>query len=420
MLTIDSLVFSGGRAPELKRSRLASHPLMAGCSSAAVRRVASVADQVTFLPGDVLAEQGRSPEWFFLIHSGQAEVVRDDACLGVLGPGDYFGEVPLLGRGMQPATVRARTPMVAFVIGSQRFVPLVQDLRSLRSHMDAALARQGDLLALARAERTRHLHPRPRGTAWRAPPPAMQLRRRLVLHRPPPRTRPVLAAVAAVLVSAALAASMYHPPLAVVSPGPVIDVSHDIAIGGVPVHPARGRYLLVTVRLRRPSLLGIAMTRLHGDRPVVSVARSTEPAAARTRRQAADQFTRSQGDAAAAAARALGMPVTAAGDAPFSVRFRHRAVVGPSGGLVYALAIADMLSAGDRAHGRTIAATGEVDRLGDVRAVGYVGEKADGGRAAGADLLLVPEAEADDALQRGMSAEGVRSLAEALSILART
>jgi PDZ domain-containing protein len=213
---------------------------------------------------------------------------------------------------------------------------------------------------------------------------------------------------------------MYHPPLAVVSPGPVIDVSHDIAISGVPAHPARGRYLLVTVRMRRPSLLGLALTKLRGDRPVVPVASSTEPTAARTRRRVADQFTQSQGDAAAAAARALGMSVTAAGDAPFSARFRHRAVVGPSGGLVYALAIVDMLSAGDRAHGRTIAATGEVDRLGDVKAVGYVGEKAEGGRAAGADLLLVPEAEADDALDRGVPAEGVRSLAEALSILART
>src|SRR2546423_6825480 len=127
MLTVDSLSFSGGRASERKRSRLACHPLLARCSFAVVRRVASVADQVSFVPGDVLAEQGHSPEWFFLIHSGQADVMRDGVRLGVLGPGDHFGEVPLLGRGMHPATVRARTPMVAFLIGSQRFVPLVQD-----------------------------------------------------------------------------------------------------------------------------------------------------------------------------------------------------------------------------------------------------------------------------------------------------
>src|SRR3954453_3401887 len=120
MLTIESLAFGSGRASELKCSRLAGHPLLRECSFAAVRRVASVADQVSFVLGDVLAEQGHSPEWFFLIHSGQADVVRDGVRLGVLGPGDHFGEVPLLGRGMHPVTVRARTPMVAFVIGSQR------------------------------------------------------------------------------------------------------------------------------------------------------------------------------------------------------------------------------------------------------------------------------------------------------------
>jgi len=236
----------------------------------------------------------------------------------------------------------------------------------------------------------------------------------------PVRLRPVLATVAAVLASAALAASMYHPPLAVVSPGPVVDISHDIAISGVPAHPARGRYLLVTVRMHRSSLLGVVLTKLRGGHSVVPVADATAPEAARTRRRVADQFGQSQADAAAAAARALGMPVTAAGDAPFSVRFRQRPVVGPSGGLVYALAIVDMLSPADRAHGRAIAASGEVDRLGDVKPVGYVGEKADAGRAARADLLLVPEAEADDALERGIPADGVRSLTEALSTLART
>src|SRR5437868_15010505 len=125
MLTIDSLTFSGGRSQELKRSRLASHPLLARCSFGVVRRVASVADEVSFVAGDVLAEQGRSPEWFFLVESGEAEVVRDGRRLGLLGPGDHYGEVPLLGRGFHPVTVRARTAMTAFVIGSQRFLPLV-------------------------------------------------------------------------------------------------------------------------------------------------------------------------------------------------------------------------------------------------------------------------------------------------------
>src|SRR5581483_4968244 len=51
---------------------------------------------------------------------------------------------------------------------------------------------------------------------------------------------------------------------------------------------------------------------------------------------------------------------------PFTVTFRRRSIGGPSGGLVYALALADMLGGRDLADGRTIAATGEIDPTGDV------------------------------------------------------
>src|SRR5437868_13155767 len=113
-----------------------------------MHRILTLTDEVNVQAGNTLVRQGRSAEWFFLIHSGRAEVVRDGARLGVLGPGEHFGEVALLGRGMQPATVRAVSAMTLFVIGSQRFLPLVEDTKSLRTDLDAALARQADLVQL--------------------------------------------------------------------------------------------------------------------------------------------------------------------------------------------------------------------------------------------------------------------------------
>jgi PDZ domain-containing protein len=48
-------------------------------------------------------------------------------------------------------------------------------------------------------------------------------------------------------------------------------------------------------------------------------------------------------------------------DLPFQVRFSERPdVAGPSAGLAYALAIADLLDQGDYARGRTVAATGTI------------------------------------------------------------
>jgi PDZ domain-containing protein len=93
--------------------------------------------------------------------------------------------------------------------------------------------------------------------------------------------------------------------------------------------------------------------------------------------------------------------------------------VGPSAGLVYALAIDDLLSGTDFAHGRVIAATGEIDGHGDVGSVSYVHEKAIGSRLAGADLLLTPSSEAHQA-DTALAVLGVSSLDDAVTQLSRS
>ena len=415
----------------LKCARLQSHPLLARCPSRVIRRLASIADEVVFAPGEILAEQGRSPEWFFLIVSGSAEVARDGSPLGLIGGGKCYGEVPLLGRGMHPATVRALTPMHAFAIGSQRFSPLVQDVRPIREELNASLARHPDLVAMARAELAKHLStPRPTSLPARpwADPRGFRPRPRRALSpvtwgvvesRRSAGLRAVRAgAVAAILTVLAAGAALYHPPYGVIRPGPVIDVSHDIVISGARVHQPHGRYLLLTVRADRPSLFGLAMAAVHGGRPIERVDRTAPRTAAQRLRQLDEQFAQSQRDAAAAAAAVLGIHGSEPGRLPFTVEFRHRNVVGPSGGLIYALAIEDLLSGDDRASGRVIAATGEVNAAGDVEPVAYVNEKAIGARHAGAQLLLTPTSEAYEAVGAGVPVIGVSSIKEALSRLA--
>src|SRR5437763_16978461 len=82
-----------------KWHRLASHPLLTGYPLRLLRRVASVADELTVPPGAVLAKQGRPAEWGLLVECGEAEVTLGAARLGLLGPGAYFGEVAILCRG---------------------------------------------------------------------------------------------------------------------------------------------------------------------------------------------------------------------------------------------------------------------------------------------------------------------------------
>jgi PDZ domain-containing protein len=428
-----ALLLRTGERSRSKWSRLAGHPLLAGYSLRLIRRVASVADEVKVAPGAVLAKQGRAAEWFFLIETGEAEVVRGADRLGLLGPGAYYGEVALLGRGPHPVTVRAVTTMTMFVIGAQWFLPLVADIHRLRLEMDAALLRQAELVALTRGEHLRRLRPRrqrcgrrtptsplqalsPGLRAVAIPPKAMPLDRGLLARR----RRSFVGLVLAIMGAIVTVSTLYHPPFAVIAPGPAIDVSKDIAISGVTVHQPRGRYLMLTTQTRRPSLLGLGLALLHLDRSVLPVDQLAPPATrtAQVQRRLRAEFVQSQLDAAAAAARAAGMAVSPTGRLPFAVHFRDRDVVGPSAGLVYALAIEDMLSTTDRGGGRVIAATGEIAPTGAVSGVGYVTEKTETARRSGVQLLLVPQNDIDSTSESGVPVEGVASLDEALNDLA--
>jgi PDZ domain-containing protein len=75
---------------------------------------------------------------------------------------------------------------------------------------------------------------------------------------------------------------------------------------------------------------------------------------------------------------------------PFDVRIRSGDVGGPSAGLMWALALMDLLEPGNLIDGRTIAGTGAIDLEGHVHPVGGVAHKVLAGARAGAELFLVP------------------------------
>ena len=105
-------------------------------------------------------------------------------------------------------------------------------------------------------------------------------------------------------------------------------------------------------------------------------------------------------------------------DLPFEVRFRSRPDVGgPSAGLAYALAIADMLDPADLARSRAIAATGTITLDGAVGPVGGVQEKAIAADRAGADVFVVPAADTGNVDRPGLNVRTVDDLDEALRVL---
>ncbi|MFQ5517878.1 MAG: PDZ domain-containing protein [Acidimicrobiia bacterium] len=107
-------------------------------------------------------------------------------------------------------------------------------------------------------------------------------------------------------------------------------------------------------------------------------------------------------------------------DFPVEVGIDSQNIGGPSAGLMYTLGIINELTEGDLTRGHLIAGTGTIDFDGSVGAIGGVKQKVVGARRAGAEYVLVPGGNFDDAV---VAADGeleivrVETLADALEFL---
>ena len=90
-------------------ARLRDLPLFSELAEAELVHLAAYAEFKTSDPGDVLIHEGASGYTFFVILEGTVDVDRDGERIESLGPGDFFGEMAILGSGRRNATVTAST-----------------------------------------------------------------------------------------------------------------------------------------------------------------------------------------------------------------------------------------------------------------------------------------------------------------------
>jgi PDZ domain-containing protein len=105
---------------------------------------------------------------------------------------------------------------------------------------------------------------------------------------------------------------------------------------------------------------------------------------------------------------------------PVDITIDTGQIGGPSAGLAFALDIIDELGPTDIDHGEKVVATGEIALDGSVHEIGGIEQKTIGARKAGADVFLVPEANAEGARKYadGLRIVPVSTLDEALHALA--
>jgi PDZ domain-containing protein len=105
---------------------------------------------------------------------------------------------------------------------------------------------------------------------------------------------------------------------------------------------------------------------------------------------------------------------------PIDVRVDSRNIGGPSAGMMYALTLMDLLTSEDLIKGHRIAGTGTIRLDETVGAIGGVRQKVFGARSVGAEYILVPEANYDDALTAAddqIEVVAVSTLQDALDFL---
>lgn len=108
---------------------LRSIPLFAALTEKQRGQLAAWLDVVDLPAGRNLTDQGALSYEFLIIGRGTAEVTVGGEHVADLGPGDYIGEIGLLGADhRRTASVVSTSPIQAFVMAGAQFRAMTRDL----------------------------------------------------------------------------------------------------------------------------------------------------------------------------------------------------------------------------------------------------------------------------------------------------
>jgi MFS family permease len=133
---LDADVIAPTRELELLHSISIFKPLPAPT----LDQLASSLIAVTATPGSEVIRKGDHGDRFYIIASGEVEVVSEGQDASTLGPGDYFGEIALLRDVPRTATVRAKTDLQLYALERDEFLSAVTGHPASAEAADAVVA----------------------------------------------------------------------------------------------------------------------------------------------------------------------------------------------------------------------------------------------------------------------------------------
>jgi CRP-like cAMP-binding protein len=145
--TNGNILSSGNRTLEedtmQRPGRLDDHParsqLYGELSKHRARIVSQLGTRGAGGPGMVLTREGHAGTEFIVLLEGSVEVRARGQVLATRGPGDFFGEISLLGLRLRTATVVATTPVVFDVFSKSEFWTLLHELPELADRLRAVM-----------------------------------------------------------------------------------------------------------------------------------------------------------------------------------------------------------------------------------------------------------------------------------------
>lgn len=124
----------------LSADTLKKVPLFAGLDNKELEQIATGMRERRFKAGDTVTQEGQGGVGFFVVQEGEAEVNVGGEARGVVGPGDYFGEIALINESPRTATLTARTDMLCYGMTPWEFRPLVESNSAIAWKLLTAMA----------------------------------------------------------------------------------------------------------------------------------------------------------------------------------------------------------------------------------------------------------------------------------------
>lgn len=112
---------------------LSTNRYLSALSEHDLRQLAGALEEAEYGPGEDIVTQGDPGESFYIVKSGECEVIRDNLKVAQYFEGDSFGERALLHGAPRAATVVAVTEVVVLVLDRTTFTNLLGPLDSIKT-----------------------------------------------------------------------------------------------------------------------------------------------------------------------------------------------------------------------------------------------------------------------------------------------